>query len=239
MGREIGLWTKCCVQCQRTNVQKHTVSLITLFASPERRFGHIHVDLVGPLPPSNNCKYILTCVNRFTRWPEAWPIENISTYVVAVILTTQWVARFGAPDVITTNQDRQFKSGLFKALTFTFGIQHIRTSPYHPQANGMVERFHRSLKTAITAHETVNWTLKIPIVLPTLRSTVKTDISSSPAELVFGMLLKLPGSFFHSAPPEPQPSELIHTLRSTMAQLCPSPGTNHATQHNIFFPVEL
>jgi len=113
MDKEIARWTRCCEPCQRAKVHKHTSSDITPFTPPERRFGHIHVDLVSPLPPSNGCKYLLTVVDRFTRWPEAWLIENMSAYAVAQLLTTNWVARFGVPDVITTDQGRQFESELF------------------------------------------------------------------------------------------------------------------------------
>lgn len=75
MDKHIRYWVKCCIPCQRTKVSKHTVSPITPFAPPDRCFGHIHIDLVGPLPPSNGCKYLLTCIDCFTRWPEAWPID--------------------------------------------------------------------------------------------------------------------------------------------------------------------
>lgn len=156
MGKEIRHWTRCCENCQKTKIHRHTVSPIILFALPDRRFEHIHLDLVGPLPTSNNCRYLLTCVDRFTRWTEAWPLNNISAHAVAVTLTSNWIARFGVPDVITTDQGRQFEAGIFSALTTIFGIKHIRTSPYHPQANGIVERFHRSLKTSFTAFKNVN-----------------------------------------------------------------------------------
>uniref|UniRef100_A0A2S2PXM3 RNA-directed DNA polymerase n=1 Tax=Sipha flava TaxID=143950 RepID=A0A2S2PXM3_9HEMI len=66
MDREIGQWIKFCVQ---TKVHKYTTLLLTPFALAELRFGHIHIDLVGPLPPSNNSKYMLICIDRFTRWP--------------------------------------------------------------------------------------------------------------------------------------------------------------------------
>lgn len=129
--------------------------------SPDRRFGHIHIDLVGPLPPSREYQYILTCVDRFTRWPEAWPLKNMSTYAFAELLVTQWIARFGVPDIITTDQGRQFESDLFSQLMTSFGIQHLRSSPYHPQANGLVERLHRPLKAALTAHDSPQWTLRL------------------------------------------------------------------------------
>lgn len=240
MDREIAQWTRCCEQCQRSKVHRHTVSPITPFAPPERRFGHIHVDLVGPLPPSNGNKFLLTCIDRVTRWPEAWPLENMSAHAVAVALTTNWIARFGVPDTITTDQGRQFEADLFRSLTATFGIQHIRTSPYHPQANGMVERWHRVLKSALTAQETPLWTLRLPIVLLALRNTVKTDIGHSPADMVYGTALRLPGEYFHSTTPqELQPPELVASLRTTMAQLRHTPGTNHNSRRSIFIPEEL
>ncbi|XP_022162742.1 uncharacterized protein LOC111028413 [Myzus persicae] len=74
--------------------------------------------------------------------------------------------------------------------------------PYHPQANGLVERFHRKLKTAIQAQDTENWSLRLPIVLLPLRNTIKPDIGHSPAEMVYGMSLRLPGEMFHPAPPD-------------------------------------
>jgi len=239
MNRQITLWTRGCEPCQRAKVNKHISSSVTPFAPPERRFGHIHVDLVGPLPPSNGCRYLLTVVDRFTRWPEAWPIDNISAHAVARLIVTNWIARFGVPDVITTDQGRQFESDLFRSLVTTFGIQHIRTSPYHPQSNGMVERFHRTLKSALTAHETPQWSVKLPVVLLALRSTVKAGADHTPAELVYGTTLRLPGEYFHHAPPEPQPPELVTALRQSMSQLRFAPGTNHDTRRTTFVPDDL
>jgi len=186
MDKEIARWTRCCEPCQRAKVHKHTSSDITPFAPPERRFGHINVDLVGPFPPSTECKYLFRVVERFTRWPEAWPIENMSTYAIAQLLTKNWIPRFGVPDVITTDQGRQFESKFFRALMVTFGVQYTTTSPYHSQVTGMVKRFHRTLKSALTAHETPSWTTKLQIVFLALRNTTKAGIERTPAELVYG-----------------------------------------------------
>ena len=143
INKDIRNWTQSCIPCQQPKVTRHTFSPIGTFPSTDTRFDHIHIDLVGPLPPSNGCKYLLTCIDRYTRWPEAIPISDATAETIAQAFASRWIAVFGVPSTITTDRGAQFESALFRSLAGLLGIKRIHTTSYHPCANGMVEHFHR------------------------------------------------------------------------------------------------
>nr|VZI44033.1 unnamed protein product [Spirometra erinaceieuropaei] len=137
---------------------------------------------------------------------------------------SRWVAMFGAPSTVTTDRGAQFESALFQTLLNFLGCTRIRTTAYHSAANGMVERFHRQLKTALRAVEDPgNWSDNLPLALLGIRAALKSDLGCSAAELVFGTTLRLPGEMITptSRGADETPDNLVHRLRQFM--LSPSP----------------
>ena len=240
MHKDIQEWTKTCISCQKAKVHQHAKAPLGTYATPDARFQHIHIDLVGPLPPSNGYAYLLTCIDRYSRWSDAIPIHDITTETVAKALVHHWIARYGAPTTITTDRGRQFESALFQELLNLLGSNRTRTTAYHPAANGIVERFHRQLKASLKSQpDPDRWYEYLPLVLLGIRTTVKDDLGCTPAELVYGSPLTVPGQMITPTPPPSiaDTTNYVHRLRKYMSHITPAKTrTQNTTSH---IPVEL
>ena len=228
INKDCASWAKTCVPCQRAKINRHTVSPPQQFMPTSRRFEHIHIDIVGALPPSNGYRYLLTIIDRFSRWPEAIPIADIHAETAAQALNLHWIARYGTPAIITSDRGAQFTSTLLKELNKYLGAHHIRTTAYHPCGNGKVERWHRSMKAALKAHLRNDWINTLPAVLLGLRSYIIPELDVSTAEIVFGTGLRLPGDFFDSTPIPSDIPSFVAKLRERIQALKPVEIRHHS-----------
>lgn len=241
INKDCSNWTRACLPCQQSKVTRHIRSPIGHFTITSGRLKHVHVDIIGSLPHCDGFSYCLTAVDRYTRWPEVWPMSGITAEEVANTFMMGWVSRFGVPGVITTDQGRQFESDTFGKLLQLCATKRIRTTSYHPSANGMVERLHRQLKAAIVCHgkNGESWVKALPLVLLGIRTAVKEDLKSSSAELLYGEALRLPGEFLDpSLSPSAQledVSDFISQLRARITKLRPVPGSNHSNTKTFIF----
>lgn len=226
--RDTADFVRNCIACQRSKVTRHTKSAPAKYKPPPHRFSHINIDIVGPLPLCEGQQYCLTIIDRFTRWPEAVPMPDKTAETVARSILTHWIARFGVPAAITSDKGRQFESSVFAALMSLTGTDHFKTTPYHAQSNGIIERWHRTFKAAILCREPARWIHNLPSILLGLRVAYKPDISASPAELVYGTTLRIPGEFFIDSKPSNIDSDAVNQFRDAMRKLRPTNTAHHS-----------
>lgn len=153
------------------------------------------MDIVGPLEKSSTGnQYILVICDYATRYPEAFPLRSITTAKVITALI-QLFSRVGFPDEILTDQGTNFTSSLMKLLHEQLGIQSIRTSPYHPQTDGLVERFNQTLKRMLRkfVNDTgKDWDKWLPFLLYAYREVPQASTGFSPFELLYGWRVQGP-----------------------------------------------
>ena len=226
MNKDIHMWAQSCLHCQWSKVSQHNHSPIGTFCMPDARFSHLHLDLVGPLSILRGCTYLLTCIDRFSCWPEAILITDAKAELVVHAVTDQWVAWFGTPAIITMNCGQQFKSSLFSSMLNFLGCSRVQNMAYHPATNGMVEHFHQQLKVFIMTHgQSQHWVECLPLVLLGIRSTIKEDLCCCPVKLVFATMLRLPEELIASTSPDTteDAANFVHCLKNFMWAIAPQP----------------
>lgn len=134
---------------------------------------------------------------------------DISAETVSKALLASWIARFGSPKEVTFDQGRQFECSLLRELFKLTSTRHIRTTPYHPQSNRIIERWHSTLKSSILE-------VGLPLILLSLRNAFKPDLQTSPAEMVCGSQLRMPGDFFTEGKDCDSPHQFLTTLRDVI-----------------------
>lgn len=165
----------------------------------------IAIDIVGPLPiTSNDNQYIMVIGDYFSKWKEAFALPDHTAQTVADKLVTGFICTFGAPYRIHTDQGREFESELFSEICSLLGIAKSRTTPYHPQSDGMIERFNRTLQQmlAIFVDENrTNWDDHLPYLMMAYRATVHESTKCTPNLIMLGKEITLPIDVIAGSPP--------------------------------------
>ena len=156
----------------------------------------IAIDILGPLPVSNDGnKYIMIVVDYFTKWAESYAIPNQEACTVADKLVQEFISRFGCPRQIHTDQGRNFESKLFKRMCEMLQIEKTHTTAFHPQSDGLVERFNRTLENMLSLYVADNqkdWDQYLPLMMMAYRATPQGSTQCSPNLLMLGREVDLP-----------------------------------------------
>ena len=193
---DVRRWCRECKDCGSRKLIGPLPCAPLQLTTVSRPFERVAVDILGPLPETaSRNKYILVIGDYFSKWTEAFAIPNQEAQTVAKVLVEGWVCRLGAPRTVHTDQGRNFESILFKEMCQLLNIQKTRTSPYHPQSDGMVERFNRTLLSMLSLfveENQMNWDALLPYVMLAYRSSVHSSTGFTPFKVVFGQEMVLP-----------------------------------------------
>lgn len=190
----------------------------------EEPWQRLAIDIVGPLPKSKGgFKYLLTAMDFVSRYPEAIPLKRVDAETVSDALL-QIFSRYGVPQEILSDNGTPFTAKYTQTLMKALDITTIWTSPYHPQTNSMLERWHRTLKTILSKLDTPeSWTTTLPMALFAIRDSSHQATGFSPFQLLFAHKVNGPTAILHRMwtgnKKTPQKiSSYIQSLRQKMAQ---------------------
>ncbi|KAJ8045955.1 hypothetical protein HOLleu_09080 [Holothuria leucospilota] len=194
---DVAKFCKTCHSCQMVGKPNQNIPAAPLKPVPafEEPFSRVIIDCVGPLPKSRaGHQYILTIMCASTRFPEAIPLRNIKARTVLQALL-KFFTLFGLPKEIQSDQGSNFMSTVFQQMLYELGIDQIKSSAYHPESQGALERFHQTLKNMLKTYCHDNerdWDEGIPFVMFAARESIQESLGFSPFELVFGHTVRGP-----------------------------------------------
>ena len=199
MGRDIIDYCRSCEVCQRcSKAAARKAPLIEREVSSEP-FECLAFDIVGPMPKGKGgYRFLLTAICMASKWPEALPLRSITAKAVAQDMM-EFFSRTGIPLQLLTDQGAQFVGSLISKLCRDLSIDKIKTTPYHPECNGVVERMHGTLGAMLTkaSAKGFDWVAQVPFVLFTLRSAPNRDTHIFPFQLVYGHQVRTPLDILH------------------------------------------
>lgn len=195
--KDVAEFCRSCHACQVVGKPNQTIPKAPLQPIPaiKEPFSHIIVDCVGPLPKTKSGnQYLLTIMCASTRFPEAIPLRNIKARTIVKALT-KFFSLVGLPNSIQSDQGSNFMSGIFQQVMNELGIRQYKSSAYHPESQGALERWHQTLKNMMRIYcfETErDWDEGIHLLLFAARESVQESLGFSPFELVFGHTVRGP-----------------------------------------------
>lgn len=197
MKKDIRKFIKTCESCQiNKSNSKQNKAKMEITTTSERPFQRIAVDIVGPLPlTENGNRFIITLQDDLTKFSYAKPIPNHEAATIASKLLT-FITLFGIPEAMLSDQGSDFTSSILKELNKLFKIC-VFSSPYHPQTNGALERSHLTLKDYLKHYINQNqndWDQYVELAMFTYNTHVHKSTSYTPFELIFGHKPVIPSS---------------------------------------------
>ena len=194
MWKQVREFVRACDGCQRAARNDNAKAPLQPLPIVSEPFAKVAFDIVGPLPrTTKGNKYLLTMICLFTKFPAAIPLRRVDNETVLNAMM-ELFSTYGLPQEILTDQGSVFCSRLTRALCKLLNISKLRTSPYHPQSNGSLERWHACLKSMLRKEggNLKEWDITLKYLLLAYRDTPHSVTGFSPFTLMYGREVKGP-----------------------------------------------
>ena len=210
-----------CLPCQQHNISRRKrYGQLHPISPPDGPFMLVGIDFCGPLPrsPREN-QYVLVITDYFTRYITAIALPNCTAETTAYTLFNDYFCKFGIPGTILSDQGRHFQNHLMQNIEKLIGYNHIFSTPYHPQTNGVVERFNSTFVTQIAKlhdEQYNNWDDYLQAVVFAYNSGIHRTTNYSPYQLLFGRQPRLPIHTPNQSFTFPSPNSYFQQLQKTL-----------------------
>src|SRR3954447_10522408 len=204
MTEDVREYVLSCRICQKRERRRGETELQPIKKFP-KPFFQVGMDVMGPLPITKSGKrYIVIAVDHFTKWVELRAIESNDAQSIASFFYEDVICRHGVPEILTTDQGTEFINEFLTTLTNTYHIRHIKTTTYHPQGNGQVERTNKTIKDILAKCTPRNgdWSHYVHAAAYVARVAKSASTNYSPAELLTGRKFRQPFDSQKQPPPE-------------------------------------
>ena len=193
MWEAVCVYCRSCKRCELNTAARAKPEMGTLRAL--RPLEVIAIDFTTLEKSDKGIENILVITDVFTKFSQAIPTRNQTAKCIATVLKNTWFDRFGLPRRIHSDQGRNFESAIIRELCEEHSIDKSRTTPYHPQGNGMVERFNRTLHNllrTLSEEEKKAWPDHIATLLYAYNCILHATTGYSPYYMFFGREPLLP-----------------------------------------------
>ncbi len=186
MRSDIVRWCRACLTCVTRQAGRKVKAPLTPVSGP---FDRVGVDVIQFPRSYSGKQYAVVFMDYLTKWPEVFPTSDQTALTIAKLLAEKVISRHGVPAELSSDRGAAFLSNLMKGVCQLMGIHKVNTTAYHPQTDGLVERFNRTLTDMLAKkveRSGKDWDTQLPYVLLAYRASVQESTGESPFFLLHG-----------------------------------------------------